>query len=490
MRPRLSRQLWFAAAAGLLGLFLLPAAKFASAEQPVNSDAASLTNSILDPIAGVGSWIWGPHTTDQQTCRLWKSFEIPPGVQRLARLRITADNAYMVFLDGREIGKGSEWRSLVEHDLTSLLPPGPHVLAVEAFNDWSAAGVLLGLRVDIGGKIIEVASDGSWYVVPLNERGWKKKTHPSPAWGHARIVAALGTSPWRNRPGVAVRVPAMQPVSWHFWQSLWFQALLMVFLLLAIGISLRLAGKLALRARAEEILKRERARLARDIHDELGAGLTQLVLLGEVHKSELPLEEASHRHFDEVSEKARALLQKMNEVVWTVNSQRDTLRDFAGYISKYAQTYLAGSPIRCRLDLGEGIGPVPFDLAVRRNLFLAVKEALHNALRHSGATELVLRVHLIEDHQLVVEVRDNGKGFDPAREQEGNGLSNMVQRAEEFGGWCRLTSEPCKGCKIEFGIPLAQKRNAWFGRLGRGWWPRSERIEHAAHAPSAPSPAA
>jgi signal transduction histidine kinase len=465
-------------------------------ESPTNSRSA-LARPVVPPDFGVGSWIWADRTFDQQICRFWRAFEVPrSAVVKHARLRMTADNSFILWIDGREIGRGGEWWTLSEYDVTSVIGPGPHVLAVEAFNDYLDAGVLLGLQVELAdGQSLEVMSDAGWRLVPTPERGWEKRKHPGDRWPAAKVIAAFGQAPWRqNIAAIKIRTPPTPPPALQFWQTAWFQIAWLSVCGVIVAICLRLMGKLALQSKAQEILAGERARIARDIHDEVGAGLTQLVLLGEVNQSELPADAPSRRQFNEVSEKARGLLRAMNEVVWVVNSQRDTLRDFASYVSKYAQTFLQATPIRCRLDIGEEITAVPFDLAIRRNLFLAVKEALHNAVKHSGANELFLRIHR-RAQGVVVVIEDNGKGFDPkAADPQGNGLSNMSQRTQSVGGACRITSRPGAGCQIEFTAPLVHRtagvgRRAWTAaRLWR--WRRppqpSSPAKSAVAAPSAP----
>jgi signal transduction histidine kinase len=146
----------------------------------------------------------------------------------------------------------------------------------------------------------------------------------------------------------------------------------------------------------------------------------------------------------------------MNEIIWMVNSQRDTFRDFTAYVCKYAETFLQGTPIRCRFEVEEEMPDLPCDLGVRRNLFFGVKEALNNAARHSGASEVLLEIHW-RDQQMVVAVEDNGGGFDPASANgQGNGLSNMSARAAEAGGVCRVRSRPGAGCRVEFAVPGAR----------------------------------
>src|SRR5262249_7339601 len=148
----------------------------------------------------------------------------------------------------------------------------------------------------------------------------------------------------------------------------------------------------------------------------------------------------------QVCDRARDLSHAMDEVIWAVNSRRDTLRDFVSYVCKYAQLFLASTPIRCRLDMEPEIPAVVFDLPLRRNLFLAVKEALNNAAKHSEAKELFLRVFRRE-HELVVIVEDDGKGFDMTQTSlERNGMTNMSQRMSEAGGSYLVSSKPGKGC--------------------------------------------
>jgi hypothetical protein len=289
--------------------------------------------SALDPRYGVGSWIWAPETRDKQICRFWKSFEIPQSatVER-GLLHITADNSYRVFLDGREVGQGAEWRNLGEYDLSVLLKPGPHVLAVEAFNDVNEAGVVLGLSMLLrDGRLREIGSDASWRVVPNSERGWVERPYASSAWPAAKVVAPLGAAPWKA--GFAIyTTPQLQALVMHFWQRGWFQITLASVCLLAVAICLYLAGRLVMQSQAQSVVARERARIARDIHDDLTAGLTQLVLLGETTQSELPAQSEMRSHLDEICGRARRLLRSLNETIWVVNSQRDTLRDFASYV--------------------------------------------------------------------------------------------------------------------------------------------------------------
>jgi signal transduction histidine kinase len=422
----------------------------------------------MDPTYLVGSWIWGEKTWDRQTCRFWTAFEIPRGVSASkARLRITADNSYHVFLDGTKIGQGSEWRRLTEYDLTLLLPSGTHVLAVEAFNEVGAAGMVAGVTVDLdNGRVLEIPSDVTWRIVPEDQKGWQTRTTPQPNWSAARLIARFHDFPgFPDHPRVLFP-SALQPLEIRFWQRGWFQITMLAISAVVGVFYLRLLAQLALQSKAQQVLQRERARIARDIHDDLGAGLTQLVLLGETEQREAVGQPETRAKFEKISEGGRRLLRSIDEVVWLVNSQRDSLQDFEAYICRYAENFLRASSVRCRMDVDAEVPQASFNLATRRNLFLAIKEALNNAVRHSGATEVALTIQAV-DGEVRVTVKDNGKGFEPAAAKpERNGMSNMAQRMAELDGHCRVTSQPGAGCCVELVVPLNE------GRPRRLWWKR------------------
>jgi signal transduction histidine kinase len=416
---------------------------------------------------GLGSWIWTTNFGEKQICRFWKSFSIPENDHiRQALLRITADNSYHLYLDGRDIGDGSNWKSLTEYDLTFLLTPGTHVMAIEAFNDGREAGVLMGMQVSFAsGNELEMLSDNSWRVVPNHSRRWLRQSHPDPDWPAATVVGVVGQTPWWAKPVNIMTPPTLQPSDLRFWQSTWFLSTVLTVCVVALGLSLWLAAKLTLRTRAQQLLNLERARIARDIHDDLGAALTQLVLQSEVAQTEYPEASPVRAHFNHFCGRARAASQALDEVVWAVNSKRDTLRDFSSYLCKYAQTFLSNTTMRCRLDVQPDMPASVFDLSVRRGLLLAVKEALNNAAKHSAANEILLRISKEGEHVIVV-VEDQGKGFDPELlTGERNGLQNMMQRLADLGGTCQISSAAGAGCRVEFRMPLAHPA----ARAGFSW---------------------
>jgi signal transduction histidine kinase len=163
---------------------------------------------------------------------------------------------------------------------------------------------------------------------------------------------------------------------------------------------------------------------------------------------------------DRIYETSRELTRAMDEIVWAVNPQHDTLDSLASYLGNFALEYLGSLGLRCRLDVPLQLPPWPIPAETRHNVFLAFKEALHNIVKHSGASDITVAL-TTDDQGFQLTARDNGCGFDPAtvpiRPGRGNGLKNMVQRLEKAGGRCELRSTPGAGTEIQFYIPVAAK---------------------------------
>ncbi|HEX4647146.1 MAG TPA: ATP-binding protein, partial [Verrucomicrobiae bacterium] len=221
------------------------------------------------------------------------------------------------------------------------------------------------------------------------------------------------------------------------------------------------------------LVQAERDRIARDIHDDLGSEVTKLLLTCEVAQ----INPDAAPPLSQMCAGSRNILATIDEVIWTVNSQNDNLEDFSIYVCKYAQNFLESTAIRFRFDVAAELPDRTLSQLVRRDLFLAIKEALNNAAKHSKATELTVRIELI-GFRLNVVVADNGRGFDPARTRhDGKGLANMKQRMAEIGGDCEIVSRAGEGCQVSFQVPLKQR--SFF----RTHFPASPRNDLAAGTP-------
>jgi signal transduction histidine kinase len=414
---------------------------------------------------GLGCWMWDKVTFNKQTVRLWQRFEVPktnPVVR--AELRIAADNAFKVWLDGQELGSGSDWRTLSIYHLEGTLNPGAHVLAVEGFNDNDQAGIILGLRLEMAnGQALYIRSDPTWRVVPSSHRSWETTLRPAEDWPNASFSTNFGRIPWWAVPTSVLHIRGTLPKPIPVWQSRAFQASLFAGCGVFVVICLYLLIQLVSQSKAHHLVQAERDRIARDIHDDLGSKLTQLLLTAEV--SQIGAAPAAGAPLSQMCEGARNILATIDEVVWIVNSQHDNLDDFAIHVCKYAQRFLESTAIRCRLDVPAELPAKALSQLMRRNLFLAVKEALNNAAKHSQATELTVRIELI-GFQLKVVVADNGRGFEAAQtHHERNGLANMKQRMVEIGGDCEVVSRSGEGCQVSFQMSL--KERSFFQKLFR-----------------------
>jgi signal transduction histidine kinase len=422
-----------------------------------NVDPASTPDN---PLELVGSWIWAAKTIDGQACQFWRAFDIPPDQKvSSARLLVTADNEFTLYLDGRQLGHGAEWRELFDYNLVLLMSPGRHVLAVQALNPSGFAGMLLGMRIELAnGQSIEIKSDQNWRIVPEEAKSWKEMAKPSAAWPRATIILPVGEKPWTPFP---VRINAMltpQPIKVFFWQTVWFQ----IGFLIVCGVSavtiFFLAAQLALHRKERWLLQRERARIAMDVHDDIGSRMTHLVLNGEVAQDEMPADSKARAQLEQICDDARGVLSSIDEILWALNPRRDTLQDFADYVCDYTQKFLAPTAIECVFEVDPKTLNAAADLPLRRSLLMAIKETLNNAVKYSGATELLLQIGR-QRQSLMVVVQDNGKGFDMTSIQPGrHGVGNMSKRMRELGGSCRVSSQVGKGCRIEFCIPLRQPR--------------------------------
>jgi signal transduction histidine kinase len=151
---------------------------------------------------------------------------------------------------------------------------------------------------------------------------------------------------------------------------------------------------------------------------------------------------------------ARHLTHTMDEIVWAVNPQHDTLEGLVNYLEKFALDFLALAGIRCRLDLPMQLPVWPLMAETRHNLFLAFKEALHNAVKHAGAREVRISLRT-EAATFTLGIEDDGCGFEASSVAAArNGLQNMRRRLERIGGRCDLGSVVGQGTKIVFTVPM------------------------------------
>ncbi len=208
------------------------------------------------------------------------------------------------------------------------------------------------------------------------------------------------------------------------------------------------------RLEREHVLDRERARIARDLHDDLGANLAEIAMISELAHDELEADDPSRVHFSDIFNRCENNVRRLGEIVWAVNPANDTLERFAGYLCKFTQDYLALARIRCRLDLPETLPPVLLNSVRRHNLFLGAKEAIHNAVQRGAPSEITLRI-ATRNGQLIITIEDNGRGFDTTQPlADARGSANMQSRMEQIGGAFTRRSAPGQGTTVTLTAPF------------------------------------
>jgi signal transduction histidine kinase len=208
------------------------------------------------------------------------------------------------------------------------------------------------------------------------------------------------------------------------------------------------------RLEQQRALQEERARIAKDLHDDLGANLTGLALQLDLARTQGPPAEALGRQLARLAQNTRGLVDNMREVVWAMNPQHDNVDSLASFLGQYTENYLAAAGLRCRLELPNPAPAYSVSSNVRHQLFLVVKEALHNVVRHARADEAQLCLAQERD-ELRLTIGDNGCGLPPeAARLAGHGLDNMKKRVTSLGGEFSATRGADGGTRLTIFLPL------------------------------------
>ncbi len=206
------------------------------------------------------------------------------------------------------------------------------------------------------------------------------------------------------------------------------------------------------RVEHQRAMEQERARIAQDLHDELGSGITEISMLVTVAGSASGA--GPGRQLEEIGDRARQMVTALDEIVWAMNPKHDSLMSLVSYSCLYADRLLKLANIACQLKGAVDLPDRPVSSVNRHEFFLAFKEAITNVIRHSGATEVRLGVRLI-GNRLRLSIADNGRGLAAdARTRGGDGLVNMRARLEKMGGRFEIASRAGRGTTVRFYMPL------------------------------------
>jgi ligand-binding sensor domain-containing protein/signal transduction histidine kinase len=268
-----------------------------------------------------------------------------------------------------------------------------------------------------------------------------------------RVIACNSDGVW-NSSGASVPLIVLRPL----WQEWWFISAAAVGLIALSGGALRVVVKRKMQRRVaqlerERVLEQERARIAQDLHDDLGSSLTRISLLSGLAREDKNDSRQVEAHVNKISQSAAQTLRALEEIVWAIRPGSDSLQSLVEYIAHFANELFDGDGVRCRLDLPADLPSRPLPPEMRHNIFLVVKEALTNSLKHAGAHEVQVRAKVSGD-ALEIEVQDDGKGFDTLGQSRGNGLGNMRRRAQAMGGHVDIDSAPGRGTTVKLLLHL------------------------------------
>jgi signal transduction histidine kinase/ligand-binding sensor domain-containing protein len=273
-----------------------------------------------------------------------------------------------------------------------------------------------------------------------------------------RVIACGSDGTW-NDAGATLRID----VAPFLWQRWWFRLLALAAFATALAGVVRHTSLRRLRARLlaverDAALDRERARIARDIHDDVGNRLTTISLLSGLTRRHQAEPASVARHAAEIEAAAREVTDSLDDIVWAVNPRHDSLPDLVSRIGRFAAELLGRAGIACRLRLPDDPPPRTVSAEVRHNLYLAFKEAVTNAVRHAQAREVEIAVTIVAE-TLKVQVRDDGRGFGAGEDAPGaDGLRNMRRRMADIGGSVEIASAPGAGTRVFFTLPLPSGR--------------------------------
>ena len=340
-------------------------------------------------------------------------------------------------------------------------------------------GVLLGVSKKVDEAVLEMQSDWHRFTAVVNDlSGFNASLSPGSRLRLTGVYAGQGGNRVLGRPidsfqlllnsGFDIRVLS-RPPWWTLKHLLTVVGLLLSVLLVAlVWIKLlrrqvaertrQLEAQIGERQRVEQqrAVEHERTRMAQDLHDDLGAGLTEVNMLGSLARSSTTTADEKNKYLDQLTGVARRLVTSLDEIVWAVNPRNDSLASLASYFASYAQQFLELAAVNCGLDIAENLPRCPLNSKFRHALLLAFKEALNNIARHAGASEARLQIR-VEGEDLVLAVTDNGRGLTAREPGPGaDGLSNMRERITALGGRCDIQSEGQIGTTVQFRVPVPQ----------------------------------
>jgi ligand-binding sensor domain-containing protein/signal transduction histidine kinase len=355
-----------------------------------------------------------------------------------------------------DAGGGTNRHTAPEESNLVRIPPGKHRVEFRYTGFEYAAPDQIRFRYRLD-KL-----DPDW--IEAEDQGKRRNAVYYPPAGDYRFRVMAGSSDGVWNEGAEVKLPLK--VSQFIWQTWWFITLAGVGLLAAVGgtgrlIEIRRFRRQLRRLEQERALERERARISQDLHDDLGSSLARISLLSGLVRSDKENPAQVEAHAAKISQSANQTVRALEEIVWAVRPGSDSLQSLIDYIAHFASELFEGDGTRCRLDLPHDLPPWPLPPDVRHNIFLVVKEALTNALKHAGAKEVSVQAK-VSGRSLEILVHDDGAGFDTGQspaEGKRHGLGNMRERATAMDSKLTVRTERGRGTTVSLVVDFAKISN-------------------------------
>lgn len=248
-----------------------------------------------------------------------------------------------------------------------------------------------------------------------------------------------------------------------FWMETWFVLIaLFLFSLAVFGLvrllSIRKLKKILIELEKKELINKERTRIAQDLHDEIGANLTQIALLSELVQHEMTKTGSNSAPLKRVVDAAKVGVLNLSEIVWAINPKNDKLENVVSYLQEYAENYFKESSTRLHFDISDDFPKLFIPSDTRHALIMTVKEILNNALKYSKANQVWFFM-AIEESVFILKIQDDGIGFDLAEAlNKGNGLGHILSRLKPFNGICTIDTKEGEGCEITLKLHLGEKK--------------------------------
>jgi signal transduction histidine kinase len=352
----------------------------------------------------------------------WKTDGIVPSMAKILTVGQTPVQRAFAILDDDRVSH-AEWRTVM--DSAPSVSPGDQILM--EWNEMYSIGV-----GTLGAAHFPSLSQGSYN------------------------FHVAGFDIFGNQKGPEASLTVLVPPP--FWETSWFWSLVatVAFATVLGGsryVTWRRMRREMLRLKSQQALDKERLRIAQDIHDDLGARITEISLASALAQKRTSLSPETSNDFRRISRMSQELVSALYETVWAVNPENDNLDALGSYLCQMVNHLCEQAQLACRLTVSDLPHDVEVSSQTRHNVILAVKEAIHNVIKHSKATEVHLDVSF-GDGFLALEIRDHGCGFKAGTKSSGHGLVNMKRRLADMGGTCVIQSSSGEGTRVQMRLRI------------------------------------